>query len=101
MAVEATLGDRLGGVLVERAEVGLAAIGFSSRPAVGAARSSGSGRSPGGGTDVRGEGGRRAGFVGVEGKMQVEDRSSSLRRRRGRAGRMSDLVGFADGLTKA
>jgi chromosome segregation protein len=83
VAVEAALGDRLGGVLVSEPSVGLAAIGFLKQ--------AGGGRS----AFVPVGGGAGAGIV-------VEDRSALIAADaavggEGVIGRMADLVGFADG----
>ncbi|MGN6106286.1 MAG: chromosome segregation protein SMC [Kofleriaceae bacterium] len=87
VAVEAALGDRLGGVLVSQPEVGLAAIGF-----------------------LKQGGGGRSAFVPVAGgagesapaPFEFEDRSELVAAHaaiggEGVLGRMSDLVAFADG----
>lgn len=87
VAVEAALGDRLGGVLVSQPEVGLAAIGF-----------------------LKQGGGGRSAFVPVAGgagesapaAFEFEDRSELVAAHaaiggEGVLGRMSDLVAFADG----
>ncbi len=95
VAVEAALGDRLGGVLVSEPSVGLAAIGFLKQ--------AGGGRSAF--VPVRG------GEVGMAaesgGSIDFEDRSrliaADVRLREigeggeGVLGRMADLVGFAEG----
>jgi chromosome segregation protein len=86
VAVEAALGDRLGGVLVSQPEVGLAAIGY-----------------------LKGSGGGRSAFVPVEvagggglGGIEYEDRTALVAAHaaiggEGVLGRMADLVAFAEG----
>ena len=87
VAVEAALGDRLGGVLVTQPEVGLAAVGF-----------------------LKQGGGGRSAFVpvmhhaGATSAFEVEDRSELVAAIQsvgdgtgGVLGRMSELVAFADG----
>ena len=121
VAVEAALGDRLGGVLVSQPEVGIAAIGYL--------KSGGAGRSafvpmidhlghfaanPGGhslsGQSFEGEGGSSS-FISpawetppvMSGKIEVEDRSvltaahAAIGGGAGVLGRMADLVSFEDG----
>lgn len=99
VAVEAILGDRLGGVLVDAPEVGLAAIGFL--------KSSGGGRSAFVPMETRGPAAVTAGWSGSSSStaIDVDDRTQlvaahaavSTENRAGVLGRMSDLVALADG----
>lgn len=101
VAVEAILGDRLGGVIVDEPEIGLAAIGFL--------KSSGGGRSAFVPLHSRGAAAAGASWPDSTpsgaGAIEVEDRTElvaaqaaiSSEARTGVLGRMSDLVGFADG----
>lgn len=100
VAVEAILGDRLGGVLVDAPEVGLAAIGFL--------KSSGGGRSAFVPMETRGTVDATAGWSGLSSSsssIDVEDRTQLVaahaaiptENRAGVLGRMSDLVALADG----
>jgi chromosome segregation protein len=109
IAVEAVLGDRLGGVLVEQAEVGLAAIGFLKQ--------AGGGRSAFVPVDLKqsvsvapaprqfeGEGGASTWMfeqIATSG-IEVEDRSDLLAAANavgaeGVLGRIAELVNFAEG----
>ncbi len=112
VAVEAILGDRLGGVLVDEPEVGLAAIGFLKssgggrsafvplRAPVGVDLAASWQRSPTEVTELHtaypGEGDRgievedRTQLVAAHAAIPVESRAGVL-------GRLSDLVEFADG----
>ena len=88
VAVEAALGDRLGGVLVAQPEVGLAAIDYLKRASAG--------RSAFVPIDVSGGGG------GGGGGIEYDDRSALVAAHaavggEGVLGRMADLVGFAEG----
>ncbi|HEY0194253.1 MAG TPA: chromosome segregation protein SMC [Kofleriaceae bacterium] len=95
VAVEAALGDRLGGVLVSQPEVGLAAVGFLKQ--------GGAGRS----AFVPVRSGRHQASTSAMsaagwGTIEVDDRSELLAAHaaiggEGVLGRMSDLVAFADG----
>ena len=90
IAVEAALGDRLGGVLVDNSAVGLAAIDYL--------KSSSSGRSAF--VPMLAESASQHAWGG--GSIEVEDRSALVAAMpavggEGVLGRMSDLVEFADG----
>jgi chromosome segregation protein len=96
VAVEAALGDRLGGVLVSEPEVGLAAIGFLKQ--------GGGGRSAfvplSGASLTRAPGGTPGGTPGAT--IEFDDRTQLVAAHaaiggEGVLGRMADLVAFADG----
>ena len=100
LAVEAALGDRLGGVLVDDAEVGVAAIGYL--------KAQGAGRSAFVPLDQKTAASHAwgahqyAGANGAGGHIVVEDHSALHAAAaeiggEGVLGRMADLVGFADG----
>ncbi|MEO8840910.1 MAG: chromosome segregation protein SMC [Kofleriaceae bacterium] len=109
IAVEAVLGDRLGGVLVDDPEVGLAAIGFLKQ--------AGGGRSafvpvelrapvavPAAARGFEGEGGASTWMFDAvaSGQIEVEDRSALLAAANaiggeGVLGRIAELVDFAEG----
>jgi chromosome segregation protein len=109
IAVEAALGDRLGGVLVSQPEVGLAAIGYlkqggGGRSAfvpvelAGAAEAADAVGAGSGADDVVGAFGGTGGTGGIE----FEDRTALVAAHaavggEGVLGRMVDLVAFADG----
>ena len=102
VAVEAVLGDRLGGVLVSEPEVGLAAIGFLKQGGGGrsafvpmAVASHGAAVS-----QARAASAPYAPHLG--GKIEVDDRTQLVAAHaaiggEGVLGRMADLVAFADG----
>ncbi|HEX4423465.1 MAG TPA: AAA family ATPase, partial [Kofleriaceae bacterium] len=102
IAVEAVLGDRLGGVLVSEPSVGLAAIGFlkqggGGRSAFVPVSSGRPARAPAF-PSFEGDGGESSGF----GSIIVEDRTALVAAHAatggdGVLGRMADLVAFADG----
>jgi chromosome segregation protein len=95
VAVEAALGDRLGGVLVSEPEVGLAAVGFLKH--------GGGGRSAFVPIRPIGRGARAgASMSGGLGQIEVDDRTQLVAAHaaiggEGVLGRMADLVAFADG----
>ncbi|MFT3699596.1 MAG: chromosome segregation protein SMC [Kofleriaceae bacterium] len=112
VAVEAVLGDRLGGVLVEEPEVGLAAIGFLKQ--AGGGRSafvpvevkSASASMPEARREFEGEGGGSPWLWSAPsttvGGIEIEDRSALIAAANqvggeGVIGRLGDLVDFADG----
>ncbi|MEP6865433.1 MAG: chromosome segregation protein SMC [Deltaproteobacteria bacterium] len=122
IAVEAVLGDRLGGVLVDEPEVGLAAIGFLKQASGGRSAfvpvelkragvapaetmTDTAGTAPrfegeGGASTWMWSGGEATGSG--SGSIEVEDRSqlvaaTNLVRGEGVLGRIADLVGFAEG----
>jgi len=129
VAVEAALGDRLGGVLVTQPEVGIAAIGFLKQDgagrsafvplSVGATDASGaSGASAEASAEAVASGASAvhdAGFTGTDtagpaswGAIEVDDRTQLVAAHaslladgggEGVLGRMSDLVSFEDGYT--
>jgi chromosome segregation protein len=116
VAVEAALGDRLGGVLVSEPEVGLAAVGFLKRGGGGrsafvpVASSAGSGPSavvrrrpdfdvvwaPSAGAGEGMNGGANGGAIEVEDRTQLVVAHAAIGGE-GVLGRMADLVAFADG----
>jgi chromosome segregation protein len=88
VAVEAALGDRLGGVLVSEPEVGLAAVGFLKHG--------------GGGRSAFVPLSARAPRLAGTGRIEFDDRTQLVAAHaaiggEGVLGRMSDLVAFADG----
>ena len=127
IAVEAVLGDRLGGVLVDEPEIGLAAIGFLKQASGGRSafvpvevRSAAVASAPARAADgdiaaalrFEGEGGAASWMSPAWGEpavtaasghaIEVEDRSqlvaaTNLVRGEGVLGRIVDLVGFAEG----
>ncbi|HEY0251107.1 MAG TPA: AAA family ATPase, partial [Kofleriaceae bacterium] len=114
VAVEAVLGDRLGGVLVQEPEVGLAAIGFLKQASGGRSafvpvelhRAVSSGSPDASRREFEGEGGGSPWMWSAPhtagGGIEVEDRSSLVAAANqvgseGVLGRIADLVDFADG----
>ena len=117
VAVEAALGDRLGGVLVSQPEVGIAAIGYLKSGAAGRSAfvpmfdaKTSAAPQPTSGPAFEGEGGSSS-FISpswdsapaTSGKIEVEDRSvltaahAAIGGGAGVLGRMSDLVSFEEG----
>jgi chromosome segregation protein len=116
IAVEAALGDRLGGVLVSEPEVGLAAVGFLKQggggrsafvPVAGPAQDAWRARGAEGGAGFEGEGGAASWIspaweAEARGRIEVDDRTQLVAAHaaiggEGVLGRMADLVAFADG----
>ncbi|MBP9086744.1 MAG: chromosome segregation protein SMC [Kofleriaceae bacterium] len=98
IAVEAALGDRIGGVLVSDSNVGAQAISYLKRTSSG--RSAFVPMAPL--ASMSAAGGGSAGYVG--GGIEVDDRTVLLAASvalggEGVLGRMSDLVAFADGFS--